>query len=128
MNRTIVVNSQEWEVIIPTTQEEFQDQVLKAFKKEERLYGFCEFDNEVIYLDPSIKESRILSVLIHELVHVYLFEHNHQKKNHSEEDMCHFLGAYAEEIVDKARNFMERLKREKELDLGYEKHDIIDIL
>lgn len=75
-----------------------------------KLYGQMNYENQVIKLYKNLSYARKRETLIHELTHaffdVYLGSY-HIKDKFDEEDICHFMGAYAEKILKIVDKYFE---------------------
>ena len=66
-----------------------------------------------IRLSKDSDKDLLYSVIIHELVHAYVFEYGMPRENYNQEDMCNFFGAYGTEIIENACRIQSLLSREK---------------
>lgn len=62
--------------------------------KNSELFGYIDFDNETIYIDPRISETMIKTTLVHEIIHGILFRAGFL--NHDE----HYVDAIAKGFID----------------------------
>lgn len=62
-------------------------------------FGVCQYVNQRILIDNSIKDDKKCQTLKHELTHAFLYCYMLDKKDtFNEEELCEFVALYSEEI------------------------------
>lgn len=73
--------------------------------------GLTNYKKGIIEILDNLDKELTKSTILHELTHAYLFEYGMPKEEYTLEDVCNFIGAYAEEIVIKSNNILNKIKR-----------------
>lgn len=78
--------------------------------EDEVIFGATVFSQGIIFLESRLVQSVKRSTLIHELTHAHLMEYgmNHEHKNI--EELCDFMGAFADNIVAIADKYFKKGK------------------
>ncbi len=66
----------------------------------ETVFGLSDFENQIVYINNSIKLDKKKQTLMHELMHVYIDEYRLPKNEYSEEELCNF-SANSHDIIHK---------------------------
>ena len=71
-------------------------------------FGVCQYVNQRILIDNSIKDDKKYQTLKHELAHAFLYCYTLDKKDtFNEEELCEFVAMYSDAINDFAKEYME---------------------
>ena len=74
---------------------------------EQPSIGYTCFMNHIIYIKKGMDMPNTIQTVRHELTHAFLFEYGISLSD--EESICNFIGAFAEEISDKANLLVKEL-------------------
>jgi Zn-dependent peptidase ImmA (M78 family) len=75
---------------------------------EEVAFGVTIFSQGLIFLESNLIPSVKRSTLIHELTHAHLMEYGMNHEHKTVEEVCDFVGAFADNIVRIADKYFER--------------------
>ena len=75
---------------------------------EEEAFGITIFSQGLIFLESNLIPSVKRSTLIHELTHAHLMEYGMNHEHKTVEEVCDFVGAFADNIVRIADKYFER--------------------
>ena len=71
--------------------------------------GLTNYKKGTIEILKGIDKELTKSTIIHELTHAYLFEYGMPKEEYTLEDVCNFIGAYGEEIINKSKQVLDKI-------------------
>lgn len=76
-------------------------------KKKEALYGLTVYGKSTIYLNSEyLQDIQMLKkILKHELTHAIIWEFSMDKEAFNEEEICDFMGSYADMVVNLANQW-----------------------
>lgn len=76
---------------------------------EEEAFGITVFSQGLIYLEERLIPSVKRSTLIHELTHAHLMEYGLNHEHKTIEEVCDFMGAFADNIVAMADKYFNKV-------------------
>jgi Zn-dependent peptidase ImmA (M78 family) len=88
-------------------QVKFREKMLEDFGT----LGLCDYNNTIIYLDPTLSPERMQQVFIHELVHGILFEAGFDDQD---EDFVNRVGIVLHQVLKDNQLFVEELEGDEE--------------
>jgi hypothetical protein len=78
---------------------------------EELAWGVTVFSQGLIFIEKNLIPSVKRSTLIHELTHAFLMEYGVNHEHKTIEEVCDFMGAFADTIVGIADKYFKRLNK-----------------
>lgn len=80
---------------------------------EEEAFGITVFSQAIIFLESRLVDSVKRSTLIHELTHAHLMEYGMNHEHKTIEEVCDFMGAFADNIVTMADTYFRKLNQRR---------------
>jgi hypothetical protein len=74
---------------------------------DEEAFGITVFSHGLIFLEKNLIPSVKRSTLIHELTHAHIMEYAHHHEPITVEQLCDFMGAFADTIVSMTDKYFE---------------------
>lgn len=78
---------------------------------DEVAFGVTVFSHGLIYLEKNLAPSVKRSTLIHELTHAHLMEYGMNHEHKTIEEVCDFMGAFADNIVAIADKYFVKVNK-----------------
>jgi Zn-dependent peptidase ImmA (M78 family) len=75
---------------------------------DEEAFGITVFSHGLIFLEKNLIPSVKRSTLIHELTHAHLMEYGISQEHKTIEEVCDFMGAFADTIVGMADKYFKK--------------------
>lgn len=78
---------------------------------DEEAFGITVFSQGLIFLEKNLIPAVKRSTLIHELTHAHLMEYGMNHEHKTIEEVCDFVGAFADSIVGMADRYFNNLNK-----------------
>lgn len=69
--------------------------------------GYCSLLTQGIYIRKGMSRQLTRETVLHELAHCFMFSYGICNERKTEEDLCNFVGAFADKLVYMTDKFME---------------------
>ena len=79
--------------------------------EDEVVFGATIFSQGIIFLESRLVQSVKRSTLIHELTHAHLMEYGLNHEHKTIEEVCDFMGAFADNIVAIANKYFAKVNK-----------------
>lgn len=98
----ININGLNWTI------EEVETRSAELIVNGNQCFGVCQYLNQRILLDITLKNDKKLQTLKHELTHAFLYCHLiNMKESYTEEEVCEFVAMYSQAINEIAQTYID---------------------